>query len=209
MYVPKLFQRSDPAWCHALMRAQSFAVMVTADDEGVPFATHLPMLVDPARGPLGTLRGHVARANPHWRYLAAGRPTLTVFSGAHAYVSPSWYATHPSVPTWNYVTVHATGPGALVEDEAAVTTLLADLVRTYEGAGPGAWSLDGLPADYLVGMRRGIVAFEIAIERLEGKAKLSQNRDAVDQARTREALAAADDPLARAVAALMDGAPPR
>ena len=209
MYVPKQFQITDTAWCHALMRAQSFAAMITADDAGVPFATHLPILVDPARGPLGTLRGHVARANPHWRYLAAGRPTLVIFSGAHAYVSPSWYATHPSVPTWNYVAVHATGTGALVEDPEPVKTLLADLVRTYESSGPTAWSLEGLPADYLAGMQRGIVAFEIPIERLEGKAKLSQNRDAVDQARTREALAAADDPLARAVAALMAGAPPR
>ena len=209
MYIPKHFQITDTAWCHALMRAQSFAAMITADDAGVPFATHLPILVDPARGPLGTLRGHVARANPHWRYLSAGRPTLVIFAGAHAYVSPSWYATHPSVPTWNYVVVHATGTGALVEDPEPVKTLLADLVRTYESSGPTAWSLEGLPADYLAGMQRGIVAFEIPIERLEGKAKLSQNRDAVDQARTREALAAADDPLARAVAALMAGAPPR
>ncbi|HVC64011.1 MAG TPA: FMN-binding negative transcriptional regulator [Candidatus Dormibacteraeota bacterium] len=209
MYIPKHFQITDTAWCHALMRAQSFAAMITADDAGVPFATHLPILVDPARGPLGTLRGHVARANPHWRYLSAGRPTLVIFAGAHAYVSPSWYATHPSVPTWNYVAVHATGTGALVEDPEPVKTLLADLVRTYESSGPTAWSLEGLPADYLAGMQRGIVAFEIPIERLEGKAKLSQNRDAVDQARTREALAAADDPLARAVAALMAGAPPR
>jgi transcriptional regulator len=209
MYIPKQFQITDTAWCHALMRAQSFAAMITADDAGVPFATHLPILVDPARGPLGTLRGHVARANPHWRYLSAGRPTLVIFAGAHAYVSPSWYATHPSVPTWNYVAVHATGTGALVEDPEPVKTLLADLVRTYESSGPTAWSLEGLPADYLAGMQRGIVAFEIPIERLEGKAKLSQNRDAVDQARTREALAAADDPLARAVAALMAGAPPR
>ena len=209
MYIPKHFQITDTAWCHALMRAQSFAAMITADDAGVPFATHLPILVDPARGPLGTLRGHVARANPHWRYLSAGRPTLVIFAGAHAYVSPSWYATHPSVPTWNYVAVHATGTGALVEDPEPVKTLLADLVRTYESSGPTAWSLEGLPADYLAGMQRGIVAFEIPIERLEGKAKLSQNRDAVDQARTREALAAADDPLARTVAALMAGAPPR
>jgi transcriptional regulator len=209
MYVPKQFQITDTAWCHALMRAQSFAAMITADDAGAPFATHLPILVDPARGALGTLRGHVARANPHWRYLAAGRPTLVIFSGAHAYVSPSWYATHPSVPTWNYVAVHATGAGALVEDPERVKALLADLVRTYESGGPTAWSMESLAADYLAGMQRGIVAFEIPIERLEGKAKLSQNRDAVDQARTREALAASDDPLARAVAALMAGAPPR
>ena len=209
MYVPRHFAIGDTGWCHALMRANAFAVMVTADDAGAPFATHLPLLVDDTRGPLGTLRGHVARANPHWRYLAAGRPTLVVFSGAHAYVSPSWYATHPSVPTWNYVTVHATGIGALVEDPARVGALLADLVRVYEGPPPGAWSFESLPEDYLAGMQRGIVAFEIPIERLEGKAKLSQNRDAVDRARTREALAAADDPLARAVAALMAGDPPR
>ncbi|HWN03656.1 MAG TPA: FMN-binding negative transcriptional regulator, partial [Candidatus Dormibacteraeota bacterium] len=173
MYIPKPFEITDTVWCHALMRAQSFAAMITADDAGVPFATHLPILVDPARGPLGTLRGHVARANPHWRYLSAGRPTLVIFAGAHAYVSPSWYATHPSVPTWNYVAVHATGTGALVEDPEPVKTLLADLVRTYESSGPTAWSLEGLPADYLAGMQRGIVAFEIPIERLEGKAKLS------------------------------------
>jgi transcriptional regulator len=209
MYVPKQFQITDTAWCHALMRAQSFAVMITADDAGAPFATHLPILVDPARGSLGTLRGHVARANPHWRYVAAGRPTLAIFSGAHAYVSPSWYATHPSVPTWNYVAVHATGTGTLVEEPERVKTLLADLVRTYESGGPTAWSFESLAADYLAGMQRGIVAFEIPIERLEGKAKLSQNRDAVDQARTREALATSDDPLARAVAALMAGVPPR
>lgn len=209
MYIPKHFEVTDTAWCHALMRAQSFALMITADDAGVPFATHLPMLVDDTRGPRGTLRGHVARANPHWRYLAAGRPTLVVFSGAHAYVSPGWYATHPSVPTWNYVAVHATGTGTLVEDPARVRALLADLVGVYEGSGPTAWSFESLAADYVAGMQRGIVAFEIPIERLEGKAKLSQNRSAEDQGRTRDALAAADDPLARAVAALMAGAPPR
>jgi transcriptional regulator len=209
MYIPRHFEVTDTAWCHALMRAQSFAVMITADDAGVPFATHLPILVDDTRGPLGTLRGHVARPNPHWRYLAAGRPTLVVFSGAHAYVSPAWYATHPAVPTWNYVAVHATGTAALVEDAERVRALLADLVHVYERPGPAAWSFESLPADYVAGMQRGIVAFEMPIDRLEGKAKLSQNRDAVDQGRTREALASSDDPVARAVAALMAGAPPR
>ena len=209
MYVPRHFEVTDTAWCRALMRAQSFATMITADDAGAPFATHLPMLLDEARGPLGTLRGHVARANPHWRYLAAGRPTLAVFAGAHAYVSPSWYATHPSVPTWNYVAVHASGVGSLVEDAARVKALLADLVRVYEGTGGTGWLFASLPEDYVAGMQRGIVAFEIPIDRLEGKAKLIQNRDTMDQGRTREALAASDDPLARAVAAMMAGGPPR
>lgn len=210
MYVPKHFEIADPSWCHALMRAQSFAVMITADDTGAPFATHLPFLVDDTRGPKGTLRGHVARANPHWRYLAAGRPTLVVFSGAHAYVSPSWYAQRPAVPTWNYVVVHASGTGVLVEDPARVRTLLADLVHAHERVGqPAAWSFESLPADYVDAMQRGIVAFEIPIDRLEGKAKLSQNRSAEDRARTRDALAGADDPLARAVAVLMSETPPR
>ena len=210
MYVPKHFEVTDTAWCHALMRAQSFAVMITADEAGAPFATHLPFLLDDTRGPHGTLRGHVARANPHWRYLAAGRPTLAVFAGAHAYVSPSWYESHPSVPTWNYVTVHASGVGAVVEDPARVRTLLADLVHVYEGEGGAArWSFESLAEDYVAGMQKAIVAFEIPIDRLEGKAKLSQNRGAVDQARTREALGRTDDPLARAVAEMMAGGPPR
>ena len=210
MYIPRHFEVTDTAWCHALMRAQSFATMITADDAGVPFATHLPMLVDDTRGPLGTLRGHVARANPHWRYLAAGRPTLVVFSGAHAYVSPSWYATHPAVPTWNYVAVHATGTGALVEDAERVRALLADLVRVYEGARAGRVVLRGAARRTTWPACSGeIVAFEMPIGRLEGKAKLSQNRDAVDQGRTRDALAASDDPVARAVAGLMAGGPPR
>jgi transcriptional regulator len=113
------------------------------------------------------------------------------------------------VPTWNYVAVHATGTGTLVEDAERVRALLADLVHVYEGARPGAWSFEALAEDYVAGMQRGIVAFEIPIDRLEGKAKLSQNRDAVDQGRTRDALAASDDPVARAVASLMAGGPPR
>ena len=96
-----------------------------------------------------------------------------------------------------------------MEDPSQVKALLVDLVRVYENAGGTAWSFESLPDDYVAGMQRGIVAFEIPIDRLEGKAKLSQNRDAVDQGRTRAALAATDDPLARAVAAMMTGAPPR
>jgi transcriptional regulator len=152
----------------------------------------------------------VAGSNPHWRYLAAGRPTQVVFAGAHAYVSPSWYASGPAVPTWNYVAVHASGIGVLVEDSIRVRTFLADLVHGYERANPpSSWSFETLPGDYVDRVQRRIVAFEISIERLEGKAKLSQDRDAVDRARTRNALAASSDPMTQAVAALMSGAPPR
>src|SRR5438093_1563819 len=175
MYVPEAFDASDRAWCHALIRAESFATLVTVDEVGAPFATHLPFLLDARRGPLGTLLGHVARANPHWRHLAAahasGRPVLVVVQGPHAYVSPAWYHVHPSVPTWNYVAVHAYGLPALIEDPARVKALLTTLVQTHEAGRPAPWTFESLPEAYVDGMIRGIVAFEIPIDRLEGKAK--------------------------------------
>jgi transcriptional regulator len=134
---------------------------------------------------------------------------LVVFSGAHAYVSPSWYGQHPSVPTWNYVAVHAYGVPRVIEDPGRVRALLDRLVRTFEDGRPAPWRMDGLPDDYVSGMMRGIVAFEIPIDRLEGKAKLSQNRPASDRARVRAALSAEDDPLARALAELMAEPDPR
>lgn len=209
MYIPKLFDVPDVAWCHSLIRREPFAILVGVDQAGAPFATHLPVLLDETPAPRGTLLAHVARPNPQWQLFAPDRPVLVVFPGAHAYVSPSWYAQHPSVPTWNYVAVHAYGVPRVIEEPGRVRTLLDRLVRTFEDGRPTPWRMDSLSDTYVSGMMRGIVAFEIPIDRLEGKAKLSQNRDAVDQARTREALAASDDPLARAVAALMGGAPPR
>jgi transcriptional regulator len=208
MYVPKLFQAPDVAWCHDLVRREPFALLVGVDQAGVPFATHLPVLLDEAPAPRGTLLGHVARPNPQWQLFAPDRPVLVVFSGAHAYVSPSWYGQHPSVPTWNYVAVHAYGVPRVIEDPGRVRALLDRLVRTFEDGRPAPWRLDGLPEDYVGGMMRGIVAFEIPIDRLEGKAKLSQNRPASDRARVRAALTADDDPLARAVAELMAKADP-
>ncbi len=203
MYVPQHFEAPDRAWCHRLIEAESFGTLIGADPAGAPFATHLPFLLDTDRGPLGTLLGHVARPNPQWRSFADGRPVLAIFTGPHAYVSPAWYAVHPSVPTWNYVAVHASGVPAVIEEPARVTALLARLVQTHEAGRSDPWAMDSLPAEYLAGMLRGIVAFEIPIDRLEGKAKLSQNRSAADQARVRDALTAAGDPLAAAVAALM------
>jgi transcriptional regulator len=204
VYVPRPFDASEPARCHALIRAHSFGTLVGVDPDGAPFATHLPFLLDEARGPLGTLLAHVARANPHWRYFAPGRPALAVFQGPHAYVSPAWYAEpRASVPTWNYVAVHAYGVPVLLEEPARVRALLARLVRTHEAGRPDPWTFESLPEDYVAGMLQGIVAFEVPIDRLEGKAKLSQNRGAADQARVQAALAGSPDPLDAAVAGLM------
>ena len=209
MYIPKHFDTSDVAWCHAHIRREPFAILVGMDQAGAPFATHLPVLLEREPAPLGTLLGHVARLNPQWHLFAPGRPALVIFPGAHAYVSPSLYAQHPSVPTWNYVAVHAYGVPRVIEDAARVHALLDRLVHTFEDGRATPWRMDSLSDSYLSGMMRGIVAFEIPIDRLEGKAKLSQNRPAGDQARVRAALAAEDDPLARALAALMPELDPR
>jgi transcriptional regulator len=209
MYVPKHFEASDVAWCHALVRREPFAILVGADPSGVPFATHLPVLLDEAPAPLGTLLGHVARPNPQWQFFAPDRPVLVVFPGPHTYVSPSWYAQHPSVPTWNYAAVHAYGVPRVLEEPVRVRALLERLVHTFEDGRLAPWRMDALPDSYVDGMMRGIVAFEIPIDRLEGKAKLSQNRPAGDRARVRAALAAEEDPLARAVATLMAEPGPR
>jgi len=202
---------SDPRWCHDLIRRESFATLITIDREGAPFATHLPVLLEPTRGRLGTLLAHVARPNPQWRQFGPG-PALVVFQGPHAYVSPAWYEVHPSVPTWNYVAVHAYGVPVVIEDEARIRALLERLTDTYEAGRPVPWRLDGLADDYLRGMIRGIVAFEIPIDRLEGKAKLSQNRDLADRERVRVALEELGNPLSAGIATLMAGAstdPPR
>jgi transcriptional regulator len=186
MYVPEHFAVSDVSWCHAHIRREPFAILVGADRSSAPFATHLPVLLDEVPAPLGTLLGHVARPNP-----------------------PSWYAQHPSVPTWNYVAVHAYGVPRVIEEPGRVRALLERLVHTFEDGRPAPWRMDGLQDSYVDGMMRGIVAFEIPIDRLEGKAKLSQNRPAGDRARVRAALSAEDDPLARAVATLMAESGPR
>jgi transcriptional regulator len=129
-----------------------------------------------------------------------------VFQGPHAYVSPGWYRVHPSVPTWNYVAVHAYGRPAVIEAPDRVKALLARLVAVYEGGRAAPWRFESLAADYVDGMIRGIVAFDLPIERLEGKAKLSQNRGAEDRVGAIQGLEATGEPLDTATAALMRAA---
>lgn len=176
MYIPKDFEEARLPVLHNMMRANSFATLVSADASGVPVATHLPVMLDDSRGEFGTLIAHVARANPHWQAFDASRGALVIFTGAHGYISPSWYTTERAVPTWNYVAVHAYGRPRLIEDPAQVLRMLGELVATYESGQETPWRLDSAPAEYIAAMARAIVAFEIPIDRLEGKAKLSQNR---------------------------------
>lgn len=201
MYTPEHFEITDRDEIAAFMARHSFALLVDAG-ETAPVATHLPLLYDRERGPLGTLVGHMARANPQWKRFADGREVLVVFWGPHAYVSPSWYAGAPNVPTWNYITVHATGRPRLIDDPAAAKTMLERLVDTYEAGFETPWRMD-LPPNYERGMIQAIQGFEIEITRLEGKAKLSQNRKAEDHAGAAAGLAAQADPEAQAIAAAM------
>lgn len=203
MYIPAWFQEERLDVLHELMRQYAFAALVTSPPER-PFATHLPFLLDAGRGAFGTLRAHIARANPQWQHFEAGQEVLVLFQGAHTYVSPTWYATQPSVPTWNYAVVHAYGIPRLLTDDELYDTLLASLA-VYE-AQP-----ENLPLtpDYLQKMMRGIVGFEIELTRMEGKFKLSQNRSETDRLNVIEALQKSDDPLACDTAVLMQSTFPQ
>src|SRR5262249_52931223 len=135
--------------------------------------------------PYGTLRGHVARANPQWRDVVAGSEALAIFLGPNAYVTPSYYATKREtgkvVPTWNYVAVHAYGRAEFFDDAERLRALVTELTRTHEGGRAAPWAVSDAPPDFVAGMLRSIVGIELKITRLEGKWKMSQNRPAVDR----------------------------
>lgn len=200
MYVPEHFRESDPATLHAFVRAHSFATLVSNGADGL-IATHLPLLLDADRGAHGTLVGHLARANPHGAALAEGGETLAIFHGPHAYVSPRWYTTPMAVPTWNYAVVHAYGRPRLVEAPEPLRAILMRTVAEFEAAFDYQW----LPpeGDFVDKLAKQVIGFEIEIERLEGKMKLSQNRPKADQAGTIAGLRETGGPDALAVAELM------
>lgn len=198
MYVPEHFAVTDQAALFDLMRQFSFATLVSVHQE-VPFATPMPFVVRPDLGQQGVLRSHIARRNPQWESFHLNKEVLVMFQGDHSFISPTWYEKHPSVPTWNYVTVHAYGRPRVVETPQAVKELLHELVLQYEQE----WDMMDLPESYLSGMIQGIVAFEIEITRLEGKFKLSQNRSRADQEQVAGALVKSSNPSDQAIAQRM------
>ena len=199
MYAPEHFQIEDKQVLLAFMRQHVFAVLVSERD-GAPFATHLPLLAEQA-SPGIKLRGHVARANPHWRSLSLKPDALAIFHGPHAYVSPSLYHSRAAVPTWNYIAVHAYGKVRLLEAESDKVALLESMIGCFEPSYKAQW--DALAQDYRHNMLGGIVAFQIEVERLEGKFKLSQNRPADDRARVADALLASPESGAAEIATWM------
>lgn len=199
MYTPASFKVDDEARIAAFIEQYPFATLVGTGPE--PPVSHLPMVL--RRGPAGlVLVGHVARANSHWRVMGGATPALAIFLGPHAYVSPTWYATAPAVPTWNYVAVHALGRPRVVDDAAFTRETLTELVARHEPT-PDGWSTAQLPPEKLDSLVAAIVAFEMPIERLEAKFKLGQNRSQADRDGTLAGLERSDSPDAAALAAFM------
>lgn len=199
MYVPARFKQDDFHTLHDLMRRYNFATLFSQEDEA-PFATHLPFLLDPDRGPYGTLIAHMARANPHWRTWHDQTQVLVAFQGPHAYISPSWYAQHELVPTWNYAVAHAYGRPRLVHEPEALLPMVQALVNRHSIKGPQDLSSH---QHALLPQLKAIVGFEIPIDKLEGKFKFNQNRSRADQEGVVEALKASSDPMEREVARIM------
>jgi len=192
MYIPAHFAIHDPEAMQRIIHAHPLGVLVTQTSEGLD-ANHIPFEFDPGVGPHGLLSAHVARANPVWQQCAGGAEVLVIFRGSESYISPNWYPskheTHRQVPTWNYEVVHVHGRLTVQDQDKFVRGVVARLTRTHEATEPRPWKMGDSAPDYIDGMLRNIVGIEIAITRLEGKAKLSQNREPRDRLHAAEVLA--------------------
>jgi transcriptional regulator len=208
MYTPPVFQLDDAADIYQAVREARSATLVTATAEGL-IGTLLPMLLDDSDGRYGTLYAHVARANRQWRLVPAGE-AMAIFGGPEAYISPSWYATkqetHRVVPTWNYVAVHAYGPVEFFDDPDRLLDVITRLTRLHEQTRVQPWAVSDAPADFIRAQLKGIVGVRMPISRLEGKRKMSQNRNAADRAGVIEGLSASDRAEDRIVASLIPDA---
>lgn len=199
MYIPEHFRLNDHAAAIAFMRANPFAILISTMDDG-PFATHAPVFVHESEQHL-IIRGHVAKANPHWRYLEKQSHCLTIFHGPHAYVSASNYATRDNVPTWNYGAVHAYGDARVFSAPEELLGVLHELMGMFEPAYAQQWA--GLSEAYRQRMLGHIVGFEITVTRLEAKFKLSQNRTRAQQSNIMASLGESSDTAVSGVATLM------
>ncbi|MBU0809596.1 MAG: FMN-binding negative transcriptional regulator [Gammaproteobacteria bacterium] len=203
MYTPPAFRQNDLALLHQQINACPLATLVNQGANGLQ-ASHLPLLLAADEGEFGTLYGHFARANPHWRELLQGE-TLAIFQGPQAYISPAWYpskAEHgKAVPTWNYIAVHARGQAQLIEDREGLLQLVSRLSAQHEAGREQPWAVSEAPTDYIDTMLRAIVGFALPIQRLEGQWKLSQNRTAADRDGVHKGLSASPVAADQALAA--------
>ena len=201
VYLPPHFTETRPEMLTAHLELYDFALLVTHGPNGM-VASHIPFLVE-RRGGVLHLLGHLARPNPQVTDLSRGGEALAIFSGPHAYVSPRWYASAPAVPTWNYADVHAYGTATAIDDAEWLRGFLHRLAERHEAGSATPWRMEDQPAAYMSAMLKGIVGFDIAVTRLEGKFKLSQNRPVADRPRIIAALEAVGAAEGVAVARLM------
>jgi transcriptional regulator len=200
MYVPKVFAAEDLGRLQDFMEEFSFATIITQRD-GELTASHIPFLLDRTVEPYGALRAHIAIRNPQLKDLQSSARALVIFQGPHSYVSPSWYVQPENVPTWNYTVVHAYGIPK-IGDRAAMVALLKDLTGKHEKGLEQPWDFDA-SAPWIQKLLTEIAAFEIKIEKLQGKFKLNQNRTPADRTGVIRALSRSEDPIQRSVAELM------
>ncbi len=198
IYTPEQFNISDRKLLFRVMRQYGFATLIAGSGDD-PMVTHVPVSVDETNN---LLHAHVARANPIWQQFSPARKLLFIFHGPHHYISPNWYTAHPSVPTWNYAVVHVSGAPTIIEDRATIEKMLGRLVEEHESDSETPWKMD-LPVEYMQKMIGGIVAFEVQINRIQGKFKLSQNRPRVDRSNVIAALEQTGEDGAARLAALM------
>lgn len=199
MYIPEHFKVENQAAALAFMRANPFAILVS-NTNGGPFATHVPVVIREA-GDHITIRGHVAKANPHWRYLEDQPHCLVIFHGPHAYISPTNYVAKENVPTWNYGAVHIYGNARTYSAPEELLSMLHDLIPTFEVAYGEQWA--SLTDTYRSLMLGHIVGFEVAVTRIEAKMKLSQNRTRDEQQKVIDSLSGSTDTAISGVAGLM------
>ncbi|SHR50802.1 FMN-binding negative transcriptional regulator [Mycobacteroides abscessus subsp. abscessus] len=197
MYIPNYFKITDETIAYDIMKEHSFATLISQNN-GMPFATHLPLMLNKENT---YLYGHFARPNPQWTDIQ-NQTVLAIFHGPHCYISPSWYETNKAVPTWNYVTVHVYGEVELLEDEHELMNSLHEMVLKYE-APDSSYRLQDVDGEFLTGMNKGIQGFKIKINKIEGKAKLSQNHSTQRQELVIEQLDRCSNTDEKQIASLM------
>lgn len=209
MYIHPQHRMTDREALYALMASHPLGAWVCHGRNGL-VANHVPFLLDRDRGPFGTLIGHVSRANTVWRELGPAVPSVVMFQGPQAYITPGWYpgkqAHGEVVPTWNYVVVHAQGVARAVEDRERVFEVLSRLTQAHEAHRPTPWSVSDAPAAFMDKMMRAVVGIEIPIDHLEGKFKASQDEALPDRHGTVRGLREQACDAARAMAALVQHA---
>lgn len=184
MYSPQQFEELRLTVLHDLIRSHPLGTFVILAETELA-ANHIPFLVDPDRGPFGTLRGHVARANNVWRHFGTAVSAIAIFQGPESYITPSWYpskhADGKAVPTWNYAVVHAYGQPKAIEDEGWLLEQVTQLTSVHEAGQALPWQVSDAPRDFTEQMLSSIVGIEIPISKLQGKWKVSQNRKVPDR----------------------------